>query len=665
MGAAVALVSWSLIGLAPGVVGDTLFEISKSLPLAARRAHGIVAPAVVRTGLTVAALPAAFAFGGLARLAVVGLALSAGDLGGAWHLHVRALDLGGVEEPGRWRRPRLAGLGVGRAVVAALAFAAAAFAGRRLVESFAIGGRALRSVASLTIGGLLGAVACAAYYWWVGSPVLPGWTGRTRGRRDRSARTAAIPAIGAVAIVAGVAIAAALARVGPALVVAGALTIVLLAVTARRPASAAWIYLGAMPLLAGIDRGRFVPLLRPTEVLQIVVTAGVVVGALGRRRGRPWPALRITRLDTALGALVLAGSVAPLARLLLAGTRPTGADLLACVPLWKYAALYVLFRATIRSRADVRRACAVSLAAAVAVSVIAVLQTLDLAGVPRLLATFWAPRGDAGDLTEGRGTATFAGAIATSVYLTFNLALALALALRSRGRVRWFNSIAGAALLCGVIGTAQFSGLAGVAIVVAVVSVSSGRVRQLAKGALVAAPVAALIAAPALVARFGELGTNGLPVSWAVRLYNLQTYYWPQLAGRGWLLGTRPNTIVAAPERWRDVIYVESGHTWLLLAGGVPLLVDFVAFTVIAAWSLREAARLDDDAWSPMARAALAAVTAVFVLMVLDTHLTMRGSADMLFALTGMALGRYGSRALPWPLPRWHGGNARHLAVTP
>ena len=51
------------------------------------------------------------------------------------------------------------------------------------------------------------------------------------------------------------------------------------------------------------------------------------------------------------------------------------------------------------------------------------------------------------------------------------------------------------------------------------------------------------------------------------------------------MLGIRPDTVLPAPETWRDVIYLESGYLWLFWVGGIPLVLGFL-------WLLRHGFRL-------------------------------------------------------------------------
>jgi hypothetical protein len=91
-------------------------------------------------------------------------------------------------------------------------------------------------------------------------------------------------------------------------------------------------------------------------------------------------------------------------------------------------------------------------------------------------------------------------------------------------------------------------------------------------------------------------------------------------------------------------VWIESGYTWLLWGGGIPLLLSFVWFvrtTVGHAWYV---ARNSVGPGAVAGGAAFAAVAVVTVLMLFDPHLTYRGSADLLFTL--IALTEIGRRNL-------------------
>ena len=168
----------------------------------------------------------------------------------------------------------------------------------------------------------------------------------------------------------------------------------------------------------------------------------------------------------------------------------------------------------------------------------------------------------------------------------------------------------------------------------------TGRVARLFAVAVPTAIAAGLLLWPVIAGRLADLDpATGLPQSWGVRLQNLTVYVWPQVfTGWNWLLGVRPTAVVEVPTPYAPQVYIESGHTWLLWSGGVPLFLAYLFFTWVA---LRHSARVAGSgrtAYAVAGAAAPRAVLVTFVLMTFDPHITMRGAADMLFSLLALAI---------------------------
>jgi hypothetical protein len=147
----------------------------------------------------------------------------------------------------------------------------------------------------------------------------------------------------------------------------------------------------------------------------------------------------------------------------------------------------------------------------------------------------------------------------------------------------------------------------------------------------------------------GFQSASGLPESWTTRLYNLRGFFWPTLfSDWNWVLGVRPAARIAVPSQEAGYVWIESGYTWLLWGGGIPLVASYAFFTVVTGRGAWQAARAGRDARSIAAIAVFTATIVLVFLMAFDPHLTYRGSADDLFFLIALAAPR---NRLPEPAP--------------
>jgi hypothetical protein len=473
-------------------------------------------------------------------------------------------------------------------------------------------------------------------------PSFAGYPAARRGlpRALDGANDTAVYAAGAAA---AVVLGALIAFAGPKLALLAMVVLTLLGIMAVRPAVAAYLMIAITPLVAGIDRGTVMPVLRPNEALMLLAVVALCGRAILRLNVSSRPQLRFQRLDVAILLLAVTSSIIPLAWLGVRGVKLESDDVLYALMIWKYYAVFLIFRSAIRTPAQARICLWLSMAAAALVAVIAVLQSLGVPGVEAFLVTYYAPYGDVSAVTLNRGGSTLSLPIAVADLLAFNLAIAIGLLKSSR--LRWPLIALISLFAIGIFAAGQFSGVIGLVVAVLAIVVTTGRVRYLS---LFPASLAVAFVAlkPVVNKRLeGFQSPSGLPVSWEGRLDNLHNYFLPVLFSHAhWVLGVRPAARVATQKIAAGYIWIESGYIWLLWAGGIPLLLSFFYFLWAGAREALAVLRARTDALAAAALAVIVALSIVGVLMTIDPHLTYRGSADLLFALLGIVAA---ARAMP------------------
>jgi hypothetical protein len=414
-----------------------------------------------------------------------------------------------------------------------------------------------------------------------------------------------------------------------------------------RPQLGAYLYLVATPLIVGIARGDTLGVLRPNEaLLALIVLALAARALLIVLQGRPYR-LVLDRIDLALVLLASCASVVPLAFRFGRGLPISSDDLLYAVVLWKYFIVYRVFREAIARPAQAAVCLRLSLASAAAVAVIAILQVSNLLGVAQFLHAYYdQPFVGSGGIVTDRGTSTIASSFGVGDVMAMNLAIVVALLLDKRAR-RLPLVAAGGLFVLGCIATGQFSSFIGLAIVLVAIGFMTGRLHRLLAIAIPTAAVAALALWSVIAERLsGFASLSGLPRSWVSRLDNLQQFVWPELFSHlNWLFGVRPAARLAGPEHWREWVYIESGYTWVLWTGGVPLFAAFLFFLWISLQDLRRVIQERRDAVRVAAMASIAWLVAMAALMLLDPHLTLRGAADLFFPLLALSFAGTAGRA--------------------
>ena len=451
----------------------------------------------------------------------------------------------------------------------------------------------------------------------------------------------------AAAVAAGVVAGAVAAVAPPKLALAAALALAVTFAVALHPPAGAYLLLGTTPLLAGLDRGVVLPLLRPHEALALLVAGGLVAHVVVRAWAGRLARLRLSfgRVDAAILVLAVTGSVLPLLDMVVRQRTIVQDDVLYALQIWKYYGVFLIVRASVTSSAEVRRCLWIALGAAAVVALVAIAQVAGAPGISHVTHYFEPDAVNQPQLE--RGTSTLASSIAVGDVMVFSLAIAGGLlACGDPRRLR----LAGLALLFvfGVVATGQFSAIIAVVVGVLAFGWLTGRLSRAVVALAPVALLAGLLLRPVIEARLrGFHGGKTLPASWQVRLDNITTHFWPVLhSDHNWLTGVRPLARIDGPPfSGIDFIWIESGYIWLLWTGGVAFALAFVAYAWVTIRTVAAIARRRSDAVGVAAAASFTALVVTVVLMALDPHITLRGSADLSFALLALALTGSGAAA--------------------
>ena len=420
-------------------------------------------------------------------------------------------------------------------------------------------------------------------------------------------------------------------------VVGGLAALLLVAASAYRPVIAIYVYLATLPFIAGIDRNNLVPLVRPNEAVLTLLLVGALVGGYVRYcRGDAWP-ITLTRVDLALAAFTLLSVAWPLASLLVRGLSPTPLELASVLPVCKLVVVFLLVRLTVATDRATVTVIRLIVWPGALIAMIAVMQTLDIAPVIRMLHAVYLPDVAVAEIAE-RGTTTLASPIATGDFIIIGLILVICCNARRVIRA-WEGLVLGTILGTGVLAAGQFSTWIAAVVAGALLLSRFPELRGRFTRTLPLVGVALVVGAPALITRLEGFSELGFPVSWLGRWDNLSNFYLPRFDLLHLVVGVSPNPVLQAPETWRSVIYLEAGYLYFLWIGGLPLLAAFVWLSVVVLRTVR-VVRLGSDPRGACGAALEIVWWFLLVLTILDPHLTLRGTGDLIFVLLGIVVGR-------------------------
>jgi putative peptidoglycan lipid II flippase len=650
------LIAAALRGLAPAIVGETLFLVTTYACYARKDTRHPLRAMVIQVVVCAAGIAVVVNVRAVALLTGLGLAFAAGSAAGAWYLVrnlLRDLPRGGQRTLLPFRQTVICS-----AIMALPTWAAANFLVGHLTSApgrvatmllISVGGAGIYFAAQAAMGaqqlGWLTEALRQRRRWlaghlpWQPLPVTRRWphpfTRLLTGLRANVLRAAG-PALRRrqldALLLVGIMAVGALAGIKIKYAVLAVICIGLVGWVMTRPAVAAYLLIFTTPLTVGINAGSVVPLIRPNQALIALLGAAIGLRWLAGVRSGDIRGPRLDRVDITLAAVAITSSVLPLAMMLTRQRPVSRDDLLYCLVLWKLFAEYVIVRSVISTREQAMRCLVLSMAAAAIVSVIGIVQSLGLAGVPGLVAKYTSSASTDGMVSVGHGSSLLGLPAATADLAILNLGIAVAMITRGHPRRLLLGCLA-VVYAFSVVAAAEFATVIG--LVVALIAVMAlTRAGRIAVYMIPVGLLGGVLLWPVIQLRLsGFHSTAGLPLSWVDRLYNLRTFFWPVLfSDYNWIFGVRPSPRIATLSKAEGFIWIESGYTWLLWGGGIPLLASYIAFAgAVIRKGLASARRA--DASGIAATAITAAACSQVVLMLFDPHLTFRGSGDAFFLL--------------------------------
>lgn len=412
----------------------------------------------------------------------------------------------------------------------------------------------------------------------------------------------------------------------------------------RSPVAGVLLVVALAPVLPGLRRGFPVPGLRLSEILIVgVALVALVLGDPQRRvkwRTFDW---------VAFAYVVLTPSLLTINLVRLGEGLTTSAVGTMLGPL-QYFLLYRTVVTYIRTDRQKVLTLRLVLLASVPISVLAVLQVFELAGVPDLIVNVT----DREALFAGwdysrqaRATSLFphwhllGGYLMLVLILGTGLLLGDSLGVMRRGVLQLI--LASAAVALAFTGTiAPMGGAVAGALLVGWLSGRLGRsVLWLATACL----LVAIAAGPYLVQRYENQvatasGSSSAPQSIRFRVSVWQDDHLPALEGR-WATGYGPEL---PPEVvWR---FTENVYLTLLFRGGVPLLGIFVALLFFIASNANRARSAADPILSRLGSVVLATVIVLVPTQMIAPYLTFPGITHLLWVLIGLLMAPLPARRL-------------------
>jgi O-antigen ligase len=368
----------------------------------------------------------------------------------------------------------------------------------------------------------------------------------------------------------------------------------LVALTAWKPAIGLAVYAFSISLTTGLGRGTLIPVLRVNEAILLVVVSGLVLHYLPHRKRR-----RVTDLDLSVAAYTV-GVVVITFLVLIVSRSPNLSDpdtlRVALSPL-QFLLVYVMYSRVDLTRRAVQALLNLTMLASIFVSLLAVAELADIAGIRAFIASYYPPPVNfTGTFDPGyRPISTLGHYSAVGAFAAVNYMLALTLStMRHPAFPRLWLGAVMMVNLAGLVASLTWAPLLALPLVTALVLWYGRHVPRQLSLSVVALAVAIALLWPAVSGRGsaqGVLSSAGqnlvIPESFAYRLRVWEAFFVPAF-GDNLLLGTGtviPSSVPTRLINFVDNEYLHEGFRAGIV--GVTLLLIMLITIAIAGWRSR------------------------------------------------------------------------------
>jgi hypothetical protein len=430
------------------------------------------------------------------------------------------------------------------------------------------------------------------------------------------------------------------------------------ALTAWRPAVGGCLFAFAIPVTTGLVRGTVVPLLRVNEVLLLLLLAGLVLNHFRDPKRHP-----VTMLDIAVGLYAL-GSIVVAALVLFVNDPSALRDLETLRVVLSPAQFFLIYLVFSRAEFSGRTLPVLlnlSMLASIIVSLVALVELVNLGGIRPTLTAFFPPEGNPSPWDPVyRPASTLGHYSAVGAFGAINYTLALSLlTMRHPAFSRLWLSVVMAINMGGLVASLTWAPLLVLPLVTAVVLWQGRRVPRELGMVVAALSVAFVLLWPNVNARGtqqGILSSAGvgltIPHTFDYRMHFWGEFFVPALVDHLWLgTGTvLPSVVPTRLTTYVDNEYLRQGFRAGLL--GVAFLLIMQGTIAFTGWR----SRASPDAVRRSLGATSLALALFFLLCgLVGEYLFFAGVSQefaMIIALTG-ASARVARPARQVVLRRW------------